>query len=222
VTGTRSARFAPRALFVTLLIVVLPAVLGPLVALAGAAPSGTLTTVPASATRKLPITLDASGITGATQMRYLQADGLWTEWLPFAAQMPWTLTAPDGPKAIQAEFSDGVDPPYQTSVQISLDRKRPTTQGYAGEVKRGQIATLYYRVKDPKPSCRQATVQLAVYRFGKLKTTFKLGVQRTNIKLSRAFTCRWDRGWYTYKVLATDIAGNKHVRPPGVGVLFVK
>jgi hypothetical protein len=204
------------------LVVVLPAVLGPLVALAGAAPSGALTTVPAAATRKLAITIDAGGIIGATQMRYLQADGLWTEWLPFAAPMPWTLAAPDGLKVIQAEFSDGVEPPYQTSVQIYLDRRRPTTMGYASEVKRGQLATLSYKVKDPKPSCRQATVQLAVYRFGKLKTTFKLGVQRTNIKLSRSFTCRWDKGWYTYKVLATDIAGNKHVTPPGVGVLFVK
>jgi hypothetical protein len=63
---------------------------------------------------------------------------------------------------------------------------------------------------------------LVVYRFGKRKTTFKLGVVATNAKLAKTFTCRWDEGWYTYEVWATDTAGNKHKAPPGVGVLFVR
>jgi hypothetical protein len=190
---------------------------------AGAAPTGTLATVPAGATRKPAIVLDASGIAGATQMQFAGPDGVWTGWLPLVAQYPFTLPEPDGLKTINAQFLDGVDPtPYATSVQIYLDRKRPITVGFASEVRRGKVATLYFKIKDPKPSCRRANVRLAVYRFGKRRTTFKLGVLATNVKLSKAFTCRWDKGWYTYEVLATDIAGNKHIAPPGVGVLFVK
>jgi hypothetical protein len=213
----------PAAVTGVLLALVLAAVVAPLVAVAGAAPTGTLTTVPATATRKPAIVLDTSGIAGAVQMQFAGPDAVWTGWLPLAPQFALTLPEPDGLKTINAQFTDGVDPTvYATSVQVFLDRKRPTTFGFSSEVRRGQLATLYYKIKDPKPSCRQADVRLAVYRFGKRRTTFKLGVVATNAKLSKQFTCRWDKGWYTYEVLATDIAGNKNVSPPGVGVLFVK
>jgi hypothetical protein len=211
------------ALTGALLALALSAVAAPLVAVAGAAPTGTLTTVPAGATRKPAIVLDTSGIAGAVQMQFAGPDAVWTGWLPLAPQFAFTLPEPDGLKTINAQFTDGVDPTvYSTSVQIFLDRKRPTTVGFSSDVRRGQLATLYYKIKDSRPSCRQADVRLAVYRFGKRRTTFKLGVVATNAKLSKQFTCRWDKGWYTYEVLATDIAGNKSVSPPGVGVLFVK
>ncbi len=214
---------AAAVLLAAAIAVALPALLAPLLATAGAAPSGTVTTVPAGATRRPAIVLDASGIAGATQMQLTDSDGASSGWIVYAAQTPWTFTGADGLKTITAQFTDGVDPnPYAASVQIYLDRKRPTTVGFSSEVKRGQLATLYYKVKDPKPSCKQANVRLVVFRFGKRKTTFKLGVVATNTKLSKVFTCRWDKGWYTYEVRATDIAGNRHKTPAGVGVLFVK
>lgn len=190
---------------------------------AAKAPSGTLATKPATATKRVTIRLDSSGVSGATQMQFRDAGGEWTAWLPFATAHSWRLSGVDGLKTIEAQYrgAEG-EQPVLLSAQISLDRKRPKTVGYAHEAKRKTRIRLTYKVVDPKPSCGSAKVTIKVYRYGKRFTQFPTVTVPTNRRQkTRSFKCSWSKGWYTYKVLATDIAGNRY-KTAGVGVLFVK
>lgn len=185
-------------------------------------PTGQLITKPATAINKRAVTLDSSGVVGATQMQFRDAGGQWTGWLPFARVHTWTLPGGDGRKTVEAQYQGADGSLLPLSVQIFLDRRRPNTVGYALEAKRTTRIALTYKVVDRKPSCGLAKVTIRVYRYGKPFTTFKKVTVPTNRKQrTRTFKCSWSKGWYTYKILATDIAGNRYERA-GVGVLFVK
>jgi len=211
-----------RRITIVMLAIVVVVLIAPAVASA-AAPAGTLSTKPATATRRAVITLDSSAVTGAAQMQFRDEAGAWSEWLPFAAQYAWRLPGTDGLKTVHAQYRGGDGSlSGELTAQVFLDRKRPKTVGYAHEARRKTRIALTYKVVDPKPSCGRAKVTIRVYRYGKLFTTFKRVVVPTNRKQkTRTFKCSWSRGWYTYKILATDIAGNRY-KTAGVGVLFVK
>jgi len=55
----------------------------------------------------------------------------------------------------------------------------------------------------------KATVTVKIYKGAALKRTVRLGLQETNTEIRCAYTCRLARGTYTWKVYATDLAGNK-------------
>jgi len=215
-----------RRITITMLAIVALVLVAPVIAAAAAgprAPAGTLATKPATTTRRAVITLDSSAVTGAAQMQFRDEGGAWGEWLPFAAQYQWTLPGTDGLKTVHAQYLGGDGSPSgELTAQVFLDRKRPKTIGYAHEARRKTRIALTYKVVDPKPSCGWARVIIRVYRYGKLFTTFKRVEVPTNRKQkTRTFKCSWSRGWYTYRILATDIAGNRYATA-GVGVLFVK
>lgn len=189
-------------------------------------PSGTIGAAPA-ATNRLAVTLTSS-VVNATEMLVHLAGTEWpVTWSPFQTTVSFSLLPAgatrtnDGAKVIEAKYrnADGESVPVTTTV--FLDRRRPATVGFSEEAVRGTLAKLEFKVTDPAPSCGTANVSLLVYRYGKYRTTFKLHGVQTNRKQYKQFTCRWDKGWYTYKVKATDAAGNA-CKTPGVGVLFVK
>ncbi|MCW2927609.1 MAG: Ig-like surface protein [Thermoleophilia bacterium] len=63
--------------------------------------------VPAlSATREINVLVDATDDTGVTQVRLANEDGTWGAWRPYAATVPWVLSANVGPKRVYVQVRD--------------------------------------------------------------------------------------------------------------------
>jgi hypothetical protein len=91
----------------------------------------------------------------------------------------------------------------------------------SASVRKGNKATLYYRVTDD--SSRSATVTIRIRtRGGALKKTLALGLKDTGPEHHVHFTCRLARGVYQYSVDALDLDGNTAQRPLGSNRLTVR
>jgi DNA-binding beta-propeller fold protein YncE len=89
---------------------------------------------------------------------------------------------------------------------VNVDTGKPTTQALAAvKVKKGKAATFRFSVTDLTPS---ATVTIKIYKGTKLKKTLSAGVKATNSAQSYKWTCSLLKGSYTWKLYATDAAGN--------------
>jgi C1A family cysteine protease len=77
-------------------------------------------------------------------------------------------------------------------------------------VRRGRRATFRFRVADLTPSAR---VAIRIFRVGKLKRTVRVGTKAANRAQSYRWKCTLAPGKYTWKVYATDLAGNTQRRP---------
>ena len=94
-----------------------------------------------------------------------------------------------------------------TLFTVRIDAKGPRTTALAkASVKRGKAVRLRYRVSDLTP---RAKVTIRIYRGARLKKTLTLGWRPTGKVQSCRWTCRLARGTYTWKVCATDQAGNR-------------
>lgn len=94
----------------------------------------------------------------------------------------------------------------QTTV-ANVDAGKPATFALANvRVRRGKKAAMRYRANDMTP---QASFQIKVYKGRKLVKVLKPGVKATNTAQKHTWTCRLARGKYTWKVYATDLAGNR-------------
>ncbi len=107
---------------------------------------------------------------------------------------------------------------------VRFDGKRPTPKVLAAAlVKRGKKATLRYRVNDALPGCARATVTITIKTL-KGKVIKRLPVLRNrpeNAAQKYSFVCTLKRGTYKFWVSATDVAGNKCLKP-AAGRLTVK
>ena len=84
----------------------------------------------------------------------------------------------------------------------------PTTTATApGSVKRGKTLKLGYRADSVTPAC-DVTLKI-VKSSGASAKTVKLGQKPSNTKGTYSFKCNLAKGKYTYKVYATDAAGNQ-------------
>jgi hypothetical protein len=92
-----------------------------------------------------------------------------------------------------------------------IDRVGPQTYGLATvSVKAGATTTFKFRINDVTPTT--ASSSLCIYKGRALKKTIKLGKQRTGRALSYRWRCTLPKGTYTWKILATDLAGNKQAK----------
>jgi hypothetical protein len=97
------------------------------------------------------------------------------------------------------------------SLSVRIDTTRPVTKALAkATVRRGGKVTLRLRVNDAVSP--KATVTVKIYKGAALKRTLRLGLRRTNAEIRYSYTCRLARGTYTWKVYATDLAGNQQVK----------
>ena len=87
----------------------------------------------------------------------------------------------------------------------------PTTTAQPAAVRAGKTVTLKYRVTDADVSCGAATVKIQIAKGGKVVTTISVGSQATNAALTYRYKATLKKGAYTWRVLATDAAGNKAV-----------
>ncbi len=76
-------------------------------------------------------------------------------------------------------------------------------------MKRNKKVTLKFAVTDPAPSCGSAKVTIKIMKGAKTVKTLKVGVKATNKSLGYKWKAALKKGSYTYRVLATDVAGNK-------------
>ena len=93
------------------------------------------------------------------------------------------------------------------SLAVRIDTTLPVTKALAkATVRRGRKVTLRLRVDDAVSP--EAAVTVRIYKGAALKKTLELGLQTTNTEIRYAYTCSLARGTYTWKVYATDLAGN--------------
>lgn len=59
----------------------------------------------AAYTNSTSVTLNCT-VTGATQMRFTNSQGLLSDWMPYAESIPWTLASGDGVKGVGGQFAD--------------------------------------------------------------------------------------------------------------------
>jgi hypothetical protein len=97
----------------------------------------------------------------------------------------------------------------RATVRVDAGRPTPLALGDAS-VRRGRRVTLRYRINDVTP---RATCRIRIYKGTQPVKTLKPGLVRTNLARTHAWTCRLAPGRYTWRVFATDQAGNTQGRP---------
>lgn len=106
---------------------------------------------------------------------------------------------------------------------VRIDTRRPKTFAY-GEVMTtsGASARILYRLTDARPCAGMATVTIVIQDSSRATVKrLALGEQKTGTKLAANYTCSLPAGSYTYRVTATDAAGNRQSRTGG-GELLVR
>ena len=149
----------------------------------------------------LTATDDISGVAG-TEYRVQDAPSWQTYVAPFqvTAQGVTTYLCHSTDVAGHLETPDVV-------FKVRRDTLGPRTLALAKVTARaGKRARFRFRVNDLTP---KATVWLKVFKGKRLKKTAKLGSRATNRALSCTWKCGLARGTYTWKVFATDQAGNR-------------
>jgi hypothetical protein len=108
----------------------------------------------------------------------------------------------------------------QKSCHVRIDTGAPVPSAVRNaSVKRGKTATLRYRVTDAlSPTCR-VTIKI-LNAGGRVVKTFKLGGKAAGSGLAMSFRCTLPKGRYSWRVYATDLAGNTQAKP-GIRTLTV-
>ena len=97
------------------------------------------------------------------------------------------------------------------SVHVLVDGGPPVPAALGNAtVRAGKKAALRFRVSDVEP---QVVCVIKVYKKARLVKTLKLGLRTTNVAVAYPWTCRLAKGKYTWKVYATDLAGNAQSKP---------
>ena len=92
---------------------------------------------------------------------------------------------------------------------VRIDTGVPSTTAKRVTVKARKTATLVFSVADPSPGAGSATVKIEIAQAGgKLAKTLTVGTVSTNVLLTYKWKATLRKGAYTYRVLATDAAGN--------------
>jgi subtilisin family serine protease len=166
--------------------------------------------------RSRPVTVAFAADDGGSGVAYVESSldgGAWTQGATRVVSGNAAHTL-----AFRAVDNAGnAESPQQVTVRVDAGRPAPLALSNA-TVKRGKRATLKYRVDDVTP---RATCRIKVYRGERLVKTLKPGLVTTNAARTHTWTCKLRRGRYTWKVYATDQAGNTQGRP-GVKTLTVR
>ena len=96
-------------------------------------------------------------------------------------------------------------------ITVRVDAGRPAPLALSdASARRGRRATLRYRINDVTP---RATCRIRIYKGARAVKTLKPGLVMTNLARTYTWTCRLAPGRYTWKVFATDQAGNTQSKP---------
>ena len=165
--------------------------------------------------RTVHFTLDPSDPCSGVKSTSWSTDGAtWTSGLTGAISAEGTTT-------LRYSSIDNLDSAetVQTAT-IRIDTAIPVPMAlHMKSVVRNRTVKLPFRVNDATGP--QAKVTIRIYKGSALKKTLVVGTKATNTALSYSYKCKLARGKYSWKVYATDLAGNAQAKP-GVKTLKVK
>lgn len=97
--------------------------------------------------------------------------------------------------------------------QVRIDRNRPVPKARCNRaVRRYRTVKLLYRVNDAySPKAKKVIIK--IFKGRRCVHTITLRNKPTNANLTCRYRCRLKKGTYTWKVYATDLAGNKQAKP---------
>ncbi|MCX6373129.1 MAG: hypothetical protein NTX16_08605 [Actinobacteria bacterium] len=130
---------------------------------------------------------------------------------------PFTVSAPGSHAVTYFSTDNGGNIEQPQTGYVNIDAAPPTTRARPARVRAGKTVTLKFSVADAAVSCGEATVKLQIVKGTRVVKTISVGSKPTNVVLAYRFKTALRKGTYTWRVLATDAAGNK-----AVDTLFAK
>ena len=169
----------------------------------------------ASAVTTHIISCDPGG-TGVVRIQYRIGSGAWRTLSGDSV----IIAAPrdhsgDGDHAIRYRAIDAAgNVEYSQVCTVHMDTRKPQTEaGGTVAVRSGSTVKLPYLVKDAAPNGGTATVTITIRDAdGTTVDKLALGEEPVNKKLTATYCCALAAGTYSYRVSATDAAGNKQSR----------
>jgi hypothetical protein len=164
------------------------------------------------------LTFDATDVGMGVATTEYSLDG-GTTWTPWATGSTLTIGAPaggsnDGAHAVHVRSTDkagNVEP--EQIVRVRIDTQAPVVRASAASVVRGRLATLRYRLDDPRPGSPTATVTIRVTdRHGKVVRRAVLLETTVDATHAYRFLCKLAKGRYIWTAAAKDAAGNPAAR----------
>ncbi len=167
---------------------------------------------------RVKVTLDATDGRSAIARMEWRAEGS-AKWIKYSSPFPvstngitkWEYRSRDQAGNIESA----------KTLRLKIDSKKPTVRMYPASVRRGRKVALKFKVNDPLPSCRRATVALQVFKGRVPMALVKAGTRPCNTVQKRVWRCTLPRGAYKIVAYATDRAGNTQ-RRIGRAVLIVR
>jgi C1A family cysteine protease len=89
------------------------------------------------------------------------------------------------------------------------DTTAPSTAAAAASVGRYRTVALQFRVNDAAPSCGKASVRIQIRKDGRTVKSIAAGTRSVNYVATYKYKAGLPRGTYSWRVQATDLAGNK-------------
>jgi sugar lactone lactonase YvrE len=106
------------------------------------------------------------------------------------------------------------------TVTVRIDGTAPVPKALANKsVKRNATVKLQYKITDVPDA--EAKVAIKIYKGKAFKKKLTVGTKAANVNLTYSYKCKLPKGKYSWKVFATDLAGNVQAKP-GVRTLTVK
>ncbi len=99
------------------------------------------------------------------------------------------------------------------SATVRIDTGKPTCLALKKvKAKAKKVAKLTFRINDQAPSCGLAKVTITIYLKKKVVKRITIAKAPTNAKVTYKYKVKLKKGKYTWKVSATDIAGNSQTK----------
>ena len=155
------------------------------------------------------VTITAAGGRGTGRTVHYSLDGGGT-WSASAADKVDVPVTSQGAHHVEFYASDSLaGEPVHDAGWVNIDSGKPSTAATKASVLKGRKVTLRFRVKDALPGCGRAVVKLQIRWRTKVVKTIALGTRPANAALTYRYAAKLKKGTYTYRILATDVAGNR-------------
>ena len=156
------------------------------------------------------VILTASGGSGGLRTIHYSADG-GASWVMALATPEVAVTISDeGSHHFLYYASDVLATETECDAgYVNLDKSKPRTSAKRLSVLRGKWATFTFRITHSTIGCSQAVVKLQIKRGKRTIKTVTAGLRQANGVSTYRFRVGLKKGAYTWRALATDVAGNK-------------
>jgi hypothetical protein len=175
-------------------------------------PNTAVSGLPTAAWIRTPasLTFSATPGDGAAIVRIEYSVNGGASWTPIAAGAPLLISASGQTTVLYRSVNSAgtVESPARTAT-VGIDTGKPiclALKKVTAKVKK--IAKLQFQISDPTPGCGSAKVTITICLKKKVVKRITIANVATNKKAIYAYRVKLKKGKYTWKVSATDIAGN--------------